>query len=55
MNYLKLLLAIAQIYATDYVDPEYPWEHNTKELMKNPVEFVSTLAGWNPDRYAVFE
>ena len=42
-------------YATDYIDPDYPWEQNTKELMSNPAEFVGTLAGWNPEQYATFE
>lgn len=42
-------------YATDYIDSEYPWEKNTEDLMANPTEFVSALAGWNPEQYAVFE
>ena len=42
-------------YATDYIDPEYSWEQYTKDLMNDPAGFVSKLAGWNPDQYAILE
>lgn len=42
-------------YATQYIDPNYPWGLYNEQLRQDPAGFISNLAGWNLSQYATFE